>query len=252
MSVQIKDSQWEKIYNFLKNEQRVYAQDEAKMRLFIEAILWMARSGAPWRLLPEKYGHWNTVFRRFSRWSDRGIWQAMFEHFSTDTDMSEVMIDATIVRAHHSAAGALKKKGGQAEQALGRSRGGFSTKIHALTDAFGNPIRFILTGGQRHDVSQAEALLVDESYAVVLADKGYDSDALVEYIEQRDGQAEIPSRNNRLEPRAYDEHLYKERHLVECNFGFMKHYRRFFSRFDKYADRYLSFVHFVATFIWLR
>ncbi|MCA9981603.1 MAG: transposase, partial [Anaerolineales bacterium] len=89
MSVQIKDSQWEKIYNFLKNEQRVYAQDEAKMRLFIEAILWMARSGAPWRLLPEKYGHWNTVFRRFSRWSDRGIWQAMFEHFSTDTDMSE-------------------------------------------------------------------------------------------------------------------------------------------------------------------
>lgn len=121
-----------------------------------------------------------------------------------------------------------------------------------MTDALGNPVRFILTGGQRHDVSQAEALLVDEQYTVVLADKGYDSDPLIDHINQRGGQAEIPPRSSRIELREYDEHLYKERHLVECNFGFMKHYRRFFSRFDKYADRYLSFVHFVATLIWLR
>lgn len=121
-----------------------------------------------------------------------------------------------------------------------------------MTDALGNPVRFILTGGQRHDISQAEALLIDEHYGIVLADKGYDSDPLIKHIEQHGGQAEIPPRASRVDPRPYDAHLYKERHLVECNFGFMKHYRRFFSRFDKYADRYLSFVHFVATFIWLR
>lgn len=109
MSITIKDPQWEKIYQFLQNEQRIYGGDEAKMRLFIEAILWMARSGASWRLLPEKYGNWNSVFRRFARWSDRGIWQAMFEYFADDPDMSEVMIDSTIVRAHQCAAGALKK-----------------------------------------------------------------------------------------------------------------------------------------------
>ena len=252
MSIIIKDPQWEKIYQFLQDEQRIYGGDEAKTRLFIEAILWMARSGASWRLLPEKYGNWNSVFRRFARWSDRGIWQAMFEYFAADPDMSEVMLDSTIVRAHQCAAGALKKKGGQAEQALGRSRGGFSTKIHALTDALGNPVRFILTGGERHDISQAQDLLTDEIYDIVLADKGYDSDAFIDHIEQKGGQAEIPPRRSRNEPRSYDEHLYKERHLIECNFGFMKHYRRFFSRFDKYASRYLSFVHFVATFIWLR
>lgn len=110
MSIILIDQQWEKIYRFLQDEQRIYAQDEAKMRLFIEAILWMSRSGASWRLLPEKYGQWNSVFRRFARWSDRGIWQALFEHFSADPDMSEVMIDSTVVRAHHSAAGALKKR----------------------------------------------------------------------------------------------------------------------------------------------
>lgn len=109
MSIKLKDPQWDKIYDFLRNEQRIYARDEDKMRLFIEAILWMSRSGVSWRLLPEKYGHWNTVFRRFARWSDRGIWQAMFEQFAADPDMSEVMIDSTIVRAHQSATGALKK-----------------------------------------------------------------------------------------------------------------------------------------------
>lgn len=121
-----------------------------------------------------------------------------------------------------------------------------------MTDALGNPVRFILTGGQRHDSSQAQLLLTDDSYGIVLADKGYDSDSLLNHIEQRGGQAVIPPRACRTQPRAYDTHRYKERHLIECNFGFMKHYRRFCSRFDKYAHRFLSFIHFVATFIWLR
>ena len=136
--------------------------------------------------------------------------------------------------------GGAPKNGGQACQALGRSRGGFSTKIHVSVDGLGNPLRFILTGGQRHDITQAEELIAGYAGEQVLADKGYDS------------QAVIPPRSNRKEPAGYDRHLYRERHLVECFINKIKHYRRIFSRFEKLDTRYLGFLHFTAALIWLR
>lgn len=80
-------------------------------RLFVEAVLWMARTGAPWRDLPAGFGPWNTVFRRFSRWADKGVWQALFTKLCEDADFEEVFLDSTIVRAHQHAAGAPKKTG---------------------------------------------------------------------------------------------------------------------------------------------
>jgi transposase len=137
-------------------------------------------------------------------------------------------------------------------QSLGRSRGGFSTKIHLATDALGNAIRFILTGGQRNDITQAEALIENLSADYVLADKGYDSDALVLKLKQGGAEVVIPSRINRKVLREIDEHLYKERHLIECCIGKLKHFRRVFSRFDKLAKNYLSFIYFASTIVWLR
>jgi len=130
--------------------------------------------------------------------------------------MEVVMIDATIVRAHACSAG--YKKDSQDENALGRSKGGFTTKIHALVDALGNPLKFILTPGQRHDVTQANDLIEDIKNTMVLADKGYDSSALVKTIEEKGSVAVIPPKKNRKAPREYDEHIYKERHLIECFF----------------------------------
>ncbi|HYQ91529.1 MAG TPA: transposase [Candidatus Competibacteraceae bacterium] len=104
-------------------------------------------------------------------------------------------------------------------EALGRSRGGFSTKIHALTDALGNPLDFVLTSGQAGDITQAEALLPDDPMDAVVADKGYDADAFVATVSARGAAAVIPPRKNRQQPREYDWHLYKERHLIECFSG---------------------------------
>ena len=145
--------------------------------------------------------------------------------------------------------GSAKKHG---EQSLGRSRGGHSTKIHLATDALGNAIRFILTGGQRNDITQAEALLENLFPDYVLADKGYDSDKFVLLLKKRNSEVVIPSRVNRKIQREIDTDLYKERHLIECCIGKLKHFRRVFSRFDKLAKNYLSFVHFASTIVWLR
>ena len=135
---------------------------------------------------------------------------------------------------------------------MGRSRGGFTTKIHALCDGLGNPLELALSGGQQHDVTQAPGLLVGQQPERVIADRGYDADLLIELIEQQGGQAVIPPRNNRKQPRDYDRHWYKERHLIECLFNKIKQYRRVFSRFDKLARNYWSFLCFVCALLWLR
>lgn len=130
--------------------------------------------------------------------------------------------------------------------------GGFSCKIHALTDALGYPLRLILTPGQTADITQAEALVTSIPVKVLLADKGYDSQDFVDYLHQEGIEALIPSRSNAKQPRTYDKVVYKERHLIECFFNKIKHYRRVFSRFDKKALNFLSFLHFVSVLIWTR
>jgi transposase len=146
----------------------------------------------------------------------------------------------------------IKKKGGQDAQALGRSRGGFSTKIHVVVDALGNPLDFILTGGQVSDITQAPTLLAGYRADYVIADKGYDADDFIQLVADMDAIPVIPARKNRIQSRDYDTHLYRERHVVECFFNKIKWFRRIFARFDKLDTRYSGFLSFVATLIWLR
>ena len=113
-------------------------------------------------------------------------------------------------------------------------------------------MRFALTGGQSHDITQAKELIADYVCEHVIADKAYDSQEFLQSIIDRGAIPVIPPRSNRKEPHPYDEYLYRERHLVECFIGRIKHYRRIFSRFEKLDRSYLGFLHFVGALIWLR
>jgi len=121
-----------------------------------------------------------------------------------------------------------------------------------VTEALGQPLRFQLTGGQVHDVTQAESLLADLRSEYVIADRGYASAELWTQIEQAGAVPVIPTHPRSLRTTWYDAHLYKERQVIECCFNKLKHYRRIFTRFEKLASRDLSFVHFAATLLWLR
>ena len=147
---------------------------------------------------------------------------------------------------------AHKKRGGQQQQALGRSRGGFSTKIHITVDGLGNPLRLRLTAGQTHESTQAQALLEGLPGQHVIADRGYAGQPLVDWIAEHGAIAVIPPHQRTKQRRDYDTWLYRERHLIECFVNKLKHFRRVFSRFDKLASRYLGFLQFVSTLVWLR
>ena len=130
--------------------------------------------------------------------------------------------------------------------------GGFSTKIHILVDALGNPVEFILTGGQQADVTQAEALMQEHQADAVIADKAYDSDAVVDAAKRQGAEAVIPSKKNRKVPREYDKHLDKDRKKVEWFINLLKQYRRVATRYEKTARNFLGFVHVASIMILLR
>jgi len=134
---------------------------------------------------------------------------------------------------------------------LGRSRGGFGTKLHLAVDGLGNPVEFILTGGQAADVTQAETLIAGSEPEAVIADKGFDSDAFVKSIEGRGAEAVIPPRRNRTCQCAYNQHLYKERNLAERFINRIKQYRRVAARYEKTARNFLGFVHLAEIMVLL-
>jgi transposase len=119
-------------------------------------------------------------------------------------------------------------------------------------DALGNPLCFTLTGGERHDITQADSLSIGFECDCLIADRSYDSADFIQRLLDRGTIPVIPPRRNRQEQRAYDTHLYKERQLVECFINKIKHFRRVFSRFEKLASRFLAFLSFAGALIWLR
>ena len=119
MSIDIlSPEQWSKVVEFLRSQSDLYVGQEAECKRFIGAVFWITRTGAQWRMLPAEYGRWNSVYKRFARWCERGIWERMHQHFVDDPDMENLIIDSTVVRAHHSAAGAPKKTVGKHHKPL--------------------------------------------------------------------------------------------------------------------------------------
>lgn len=126
-----------------------------------------------------------------------------------------------------------------------------TSKIHAVVDALGNPVRWLLTGGEVADITQAKPLLDGLQADAVLADKGYDADVLINTIEASGAMAVIPPKRNRVVQRDYDRHLYKDRNLVERFFNRIKQFRRIATRYEKLARNYLSFLNLVCIYLWI-
>jgi transposase len=238
----IRDDQWDRIKDMLPGRAGHVGVTARNNRLFIDAVLYRYRTGIPWRDLPEKYGDFRNVHRRFSRWAEKGIWARLLSVLAQEADTEYVMIDSTVVRAHQHSAGAVGRDPNQ--QAIGRSRGGLS--IHALTDALGNPTRVLLTPGQAHDLVGSDVLLTDLSAGAVIADN-----RVIQPLKQAGIEAVIPPKSKRRTVRNYDRELYKARHLIENFFCKLKHFRAIATRYDKLARNFQAAIQFTATLIWL-
>lgn len=245
----LKDEQWKRIENLLPGREETVGVTAKNNRLFVEAVLYRYRSGIAWRDLPERFGDFRVIHTRHSRWSKSGVWGKIFEVLAEDSDNEYAMLDSTIVRAHQHSAGAKKKEN---DEAIGKSKGGLSTKIHAVCDAIGNPVAFHLTAGQAHDLEGADALIDNIKADALLADKAYDADERVlKKLEGKNCEATIPPKSMRKNQRAYDRIKYQARHLIENFFAKLKQYRAIATRYDKKSRNFLGGIYLAASAILL-
>ena len=136
---------------------------------------------------------------------------------------------------------------------IGKSHGGPTTKIHMASDSHGNPLCFEITGGQVHDSQVAQALINQVSGEFLIADKGYDSEAIREYARSKNMIPIIPKRSNNKNPdKDFDLQLYRNRHVIENLFAKLKHYKSIAMRADKLARNFKAVVTFACTFLWLK
>ncbi len=261
------DRQWERLQGLLPPQKPPTGRPNLDHRIVINGILWIARTGAPWRDLPERYGIWSSVASRFYRWRKAGIWQRIWAALQRLADIEgridwEVhFVDGTIVRAHQHAAGA--KGSSPTVEALGRSQGGFGTKVHLRAEGGGKPMTFVLTPGQRHESTVFERL--SEHGAVkrlgpgrpkrrpkrVVGDKGYSAGRIRRYLRRHGIRVTIPRRRDERRRGVFDRVAYRLRNRIERLVNRMKHFRRVATRSEKRAENYLAILTVVAILLWL-
>ena len=196
------------------------AQDS---RLFINAVFWILRTGSLWRDLPPDYGGWKNTHRRFCRCRDKGVWAFLLERLIDEPDYEWLMIDASHCKVHP----------------------------HAV-DAHGMTVRIIATEGTRADCSEATRLIEGIDAEHLIADQGYDSDAVIQQARSQGMPAQIPPRKNRKEARDYDKHLYRQRHQVENAFLHLKGWRRIATRYAKNLASFLAAAQIRCPALWPR
>jgi transposase len=244
---ELSDFEWAAIKPFLPNKSRGVRR--VNDRRVLNGIFWVLRSGAPWRDLPVCYGPRTTCYNRFVRWRKAGVWDRIMDSLAAAHDAAVQMIDTSIVRVHQRAACIARNR----SQSMGRSRGGLTSKIHAVVDTKGLPVRLGLTAREAHDNRLALSLLSRlRSGSMLLADRGYDADWIRAFATERGSWANVPPRCNRREPICFSPYLYRARNLVERFFNKIKQCRRVATRYDKLAANYLAFIQLASIRLWLR
>ena len=243
----LSDEEWASIQPHLPTGRR--GARRVDDRRVISGILHMLKTGARWRDCPADYGPYTTICNRFNRWSKQGVWEDVFLRpvrlFRGDRH------DQCRQHLGQGAPFGQRRKRGDFGNAIGRSRGGRTTKIHALTDEFGRPVALCLTPGQTHDLTGVAALLNRvPTPRRLLADRAYDAKRLRDWPGERGCEAVIPPHPTRKHPHSFDKVAYRARNVVERMFCRLKDFRRLATRYDKSADTFLAAALLVAAVVW--
>ena len=205
----------------------------------LAAILFVLSEGCTRRGIDQPAAAWNSVYQYYRRWCRTGLWEKLWQQVAPPARLTVVHLDATHIKVHRSG---LNPAGGQDLQALGRTKGGWNTKLHAAVDARGNPCVLVLSGGNEADISDATHVLQDLEPKTLAGDKGYDSDAFRIWLYERGITPCIPPKSNRVDPLPYRKKTYRKRHLVENFFASVKTFRRVATRYDKLAETFFGWV----------
>ena len=243
----LSDEQWQRIEPHLPTDVRgVERQDD---RRIISGIVHVLKSGCRWSDCPEAYGPPTTIYNPL-----RSVGAARHMGKPVPAACRQRSVNGHSddrLHARQSASLGGGRKRGEQKQAVGRSRGGRNTKVHALADAKGRLIAILLTGGEAHDCPVAERLIRRvKPPKRMLGDKAYDSAELREELDERGTKPVIPNRSNRKQPYRFSKRLYKLRWRIESAFNRLKDFRRIATRYDRLARNYLASVCLVATLVW--
>ncbi|MGW6536082.1 IS5 family transposase [Streptomyces sp. NPDC055051] len=280
MFVPLTDAQWARIEPLLPDRVPRRGGRWRDHRQVIDAIAWKFTTGAPWAQLPSRFGSWKGVYTRLRNWALDGTWHRLLTALIAQADADgnldwTVSVDSTVVRAHQHAAGARKpsRPDGESEhQAMGRSRGGLSTKIHLAADSRCRPLAFHLTPGQAGDAPAFEyvmaAIRVPRPTGrprtrpdIVPADRAYSSRAIRQHLRRRGIRAVIPQPTGQIanrkrrgrhggRPPAFESETYKRRNTVERCINRLKGWRGLATRYEKTAAVFLAGLHIAAIFMW--
>lgn len=217
-------------------------------RLIVTAIIHVLRTGMPWRALHEGFGPWGTVYTRYRRWCASGLWARLLALAAARPTGALRGVDCSHIKLHQDGS---NPRGGQAAQAIGRTRGGLNTKLAAVVEGRGRIVAVALTAGQRHDLRAVAPLVPCLRGHRAVCDRAFDADSFRTQLRRQRTRTCIPPKRGRRQPARFHRGYYRQRHKVENCFGRLKRPRRIGTRYDKLAAHFLGFVQLAAALDWL-